>query len=82
MTRMLERRFLKGVAVAVALPRDVAAAIGKAYRTLRSYQERSRPVTLDSARALSRYLRKRARAMLKAADALDRTIKREEERNG
>ena len=82
MTAMLERRFRKALNVAITTPSEVAAAIGKAYRTLRSYQDGTRQVTLDSARAVSRYLRRTARAMLKTADALDRTITREEERHG
>ena len=78
----LERRFLRALQVAIATPSSVAAGIGKAYRTLRSYQDGTRQVTLDSAQALSRYLRKKAKAMLKTADALDRTITKEEERHG
>lgn len=74
---LLERRFRKALKAAKALPKDVAAGIGKSYRTLKSYEEGSRSVTLASARALSRYLRRRARAMLAAANALDRTINQE-----
>lgn len=78
MTLMLERRFRKALTVAIATPSDVAAGIGKAYRTLRSYQDGTRQVTLDSARALSRYLRRKAKAMVKAADALDTVISKQE----
>ena len=68
--------------VAVALPKDVAAGIDRAYRTLKSYRDGTRTVTLESAQGLSRYLRQRGKAMLRAADALDRTITREEEHHG
>jgi hypothetical protein len=78
MAMMLERRFRKTLNAAIATPSDVAAGIGKAYRTLRSYQDGTRQVTLDSSRALSRYLRRKARAMLKAADALDTVISKQE----
>ncbi len=78
MSKALESSFLKALEAAIALPSDVAAGIGKAYRTLQAYRDGSRAVTLDSAKALSRYLRKRAAHMLRAADALDRTITREE----
>ena len=60
---------------------SVAAGIGKSYRTLKSYEEGSRNVTVASARALSRYMRGRAQRMLKAADALDKAINRKEERD-
>ena len=80
MSKALESGFRKALEAAIALPSDVAAGIGKAYRTLQAYRDGSRAVTLDSAGALSRYLRKRAAHMLKAADALDRTITREEAR--
>ncbi len=82
MAKTLERSFRKALKVAIATPSTVAAGIGKAYRTLRSYQDGTRLVTLESAGALSHYLRKRANAMLKAADALDKTITEEEERHG
>ena len=78
----LQNSFRRALKAALALPKDVAAGIGKAYRTLRSYEEGSRNVTVASARALSRYLKGRARSMLKAADALDKAIGREEERDG
>ena len=68
--------------VAVALPKDVAAGIDRAYRTLKSYQDGTRAVTLESAQGLSRYLRQRGKAMLRAADALDTAITREEKRHG
>ena len=80
MSKALESGFRKALEAAIALPSDVAAGIGKAYRTLQAYRDGSRAVTLDSAKALSRYLRKRAAHMLKAADALDRTITKEEEK--
>lgn len=82
MTAMLERSFRKALEVAIATPSDVAVGMGKAYRTLHSYRDGTRQVTLGAARALSRYLRRHARAMLKAADALDAVITRQEERNG
>ncbi len=81
MSKALESGFRKALEAAIALPSDVAAGIGKAYRTLQAYRDGSRAVTLDSAKALSRYLRKRAAQMSKAADALDRTITREEARH-
>lgn len=81
MSKVLERRFPKALEVAIATPSDVAAGMGKAYRTLHSYRDGTRQVTLDSARALSRYLRRHARAMLKAADSLDVIITRQEARN-
>ncbi len=80
MPKALESGFRKALEAAIALPSDVAAGIGKAYRTLQAYRDGSRAVTLDSAKALSRHLRKRAAHMLKAADALDRTITKEEEK--
>ena len=80
MSKALESGFRKALEAAIALPSDVAAGMGKAYRTLQSYRDGSRSVTLDSAKALSRYVRKRANQMLKAADALDRTITKEEAR--
>ena len=81
MPKTLEGGFLKALDAAIALPRDVAAGIGKAYRTLHAYRDGSRAVTLDSAKALSRYLRKRAGQILKATDALDGIITREEARH-
>ncbi len=81
MSKALESGFLKALEAAIALPSDVAAGMGKAYRTLQSYRDGSRSVTLDSAKALSRYVRKRANQMLKGADALDRAITREEARD-
>ena len=81
MSRRLESNFLKALEVAIATPSDVAEGMGKAYRTLRSYQDGSRRVTLDAVKRLSRYLRRQAKAMLKAADKLDSLIKREEDRN-
>ena len=81
MPKALESGFRKALEAAIALPSDVAAGMGKAYRTLQSYRDGSRFVTVDSAKALSRYVRKRANQMLKAADALDRTITREEARH-
>ncbi len=80
MPKALESSFLKALEAAIALPSDVAGGIGRAYRTLQSYRDGSRAVTLDSAKALSRYLRKRAAHLRKAADALDRTITKEEEK--
>ena len=80
MSTALESGFRKVLEAAIAHPSDVAAGIGKAYRTLQSYRDGSRSVTLDSAKALSHYVRKRANRMLKAADALERTITREEAR--
>jgi hypothetical protein len=82
MNKRLERSFLKALEAAIATPSDVAAGMGKAYRTLRSYQDGSRRVTLDAAKSLSQYLRRQANAMLKAADKLDSLIEREEDRNG
>ncbi len=81
MPKALESSFLKALEAAIALPSDVAAGIGKAYRTMQSYRDGSRSVTLDSAKGLSHYVRKRANQMLKAADALERTITREEARH-
>ena len=81
MSKALESGFRKALGAAIALPSDVAAGIGKAYRTLQAYREGSRSVTLDSAKALSRYLRRRANQMLRAANALDRTITKEEARH-
>ncbi len=81
MPKALESGFLKALEAAIALPSDVAAGIARAYRTLQAYRDGSRAVTLDSAKALSRYVRKRANQMLKAADALDRAITREEARH-
>ncbi len=80
MSKALESGFRKALDAAITLPSDVAAGMGKAYRTLQSYRDGSRSVTLDSAKALSRYVRKRANQMVKAADALDRTIIKEEEK--
>jgi predicted transcriptional regulator len=68
--------------VAIALNKDVAKALGKSYRTLHSYRDDTRTATLDVAKRLSQYLRERAKAMLKAADALDEVISKQEERNG
>jgi hypothetical protein len=82
MSRTLERRFLAALKVAIAMPRDVAAGMGKAYRTLHSYRDGTRDVTLDAARRLSRFLRRRARALEKAADALDDIISKEEGQDG
>ena len=81
MTIMLERGFRKALKVAIATPSEVAAGIGKAYRTLRSYQDGTRQVTLESARALSQYLRRKGKAMMKAADSLEAIITKQEERN-
>ena len=81
MPKRLEHSFLSALEVAIATPSDVAAGMGKAYRTLRSYQDGSRRVTLDAVKRLSRYLRRQAKAMLRAADRLDTLIKREEDRN-
>ena len=81
MPKALESGFRKALEAAIALPSDVAAGMGKAYRTLQSYRDGSRFVTVDSAKALSRYVRKRANQMLKAADTLERTITREEARH-
>ena len=81
MPKALESGFRKALEAAIALPSEVAAGIGKAYRTLKAYQDGSRAVTLDSAKAMSRYLRNRAHQMLRAASALDRTIIREEARH-
>ena len=81
MSVALENSFRKALKAVMALPKDVAAGIGKSYRTLKSYEEGSRNVTVASARALSRYLRGRALRMLKAADALDKAINRKEERD-
>ena len=81
MSKALESGFLKALEAAIALPSDVAAGMGKAYRTLQSYRDGSRSVTLDSAKALSRYVRKRADQMFKAADTLERSITREEARD-
>lgn len=65
--------------MAIATPSDVAAGIGRAYRTLKSYRDADRAVTLDAARALSGYLRRKAKEMLNAADALDSAIKKEKD---
>ncbi len=65
----------------MATPSEVANVVGKAYRTLHAYREGTRKVPLEVAKKLSRYLRRRASAMLKAADRLDSHIKREEDRN-
>ena len=81
MSVVLENSFRKALKAAIALPKDVAAGIGKSYRTLKSYEEGSRNVTVASARALSQYLRGRAQRMLKAVDALDKAIDRKEERD-
>ncbi len=77
----MQRVFQKALDVAIATPSDVAAGIGRAYRTLKSYRDADRAVTLDAAWSLSGYLRRKAKAMLKAADALDRTITKEEVRH-
>ncbi len=81
MSKALESGFRKGLEAAISLPSDVSAGMGKAYRTLQSYRDGSRSVTIDSAKALSRYMRKRANQMLKAADALEQTITKEEARH-
>ena len=81
MSRRLQRVFQKALGVAIATPSDVAAGIDRAYRTLKSYRDADRAVTVDAANALSGYLRRKAREMLKAADVLDRTITREEARH-
>ena len=80
MSKRLQQAFRRAVDVAIAMPSHVAAGIGKAYRTLKAYQGGTRAVTLDAARALSRYLRRRAKQMLKVADALDSAIRKEEQR--
>ncbi len=77
MTNRLQQVFQKALDVSVATPSDVAAGIGRAYRTLKSYRDSDRAVTLDAARALSGYLRRKAREMLKAADTIDSVIKKE-----
>ena len=64
MTKDLERAFLRGLKLAIAMPSHVADGVGKAYRTLRAYQEGSRPVTADAAHGLVKYLRRQAGAML------------------
>ena len=81
MSKLIERRFRAALRVAVALHKDIAAALGKSYRTLHSYRDDTRTVTVDVAKRLSLYLRRQAEAMLRAADALDDAITREEERN-
>ena len=81
MTKDLERAFLRGLKLAIAMPSNVADGVGKAYRTLRAYQEGSRQVTADAAHAMVKYLRRRAGAMLKAADVLERVITKQEERD-
>lgn len=80
MTKRLQQVFQKALNVAIATPSDVAAGIGRAYRTLKSYRDGDRAVTLDAARALSGYLRRKAKAMLKAADAIDSVTKKEMEK--
>ena len=77
MSKRLQQAFRRALNVAIAMPRDVSAGIGKAYRTLKAYQDGTRAVTLDAARSLSRYLRRRAKQMLKVADALDSAIRKE-----
>ena len=79
MYRTLERRFLKALKVAIAPPSEVAEGMGKAYRTLQSYRDGTRDVTVDSARGLSAYLRRQAARMLKVAEALDAAIIHQEE---
>lgn len=81
MSVALENSFRRALKAVMTLPKDVAAGIGKSYRTLKSYEEGSRNVTVASARALSRYLRGRAQRMLKAADGLDTATNRKEERD-
>ncbi len=81
MAKDLEQAFLRGLKLAIATPSNVADGVGKAYRTLRAYQEGSRQVTADAAHALVKYLRRQAGAMLKAADALERVITKQEERD-
>lgn len=77
MSNRLQRVFQKALGVAIATPSDVAAGIDRAYRTLKSYRDADRAVTLDAARSLSSYSRRKAREMLKAADAIDSVIKKE-----
>jgi hypothetical protein len=82
MPSSLRTAFQGALSVANATPKDVAAGIGRAYRTLHAYREGSRSVTVDAARGLVRYLRQRARRMQEAADALEATIPTREERDG
>ncbi len=81
MTKDLERAFLRGLNLAIAMPSNVADGVGKAYRTIRAYQDGSRRVTVGAAHALVKYLRRQAGAMLKAADVLERVITKQEERD-
>lgn len=78
MTQRLRAAFLRAVGTAVATLGDVAEGSGIAYRTLHALKLGTRRVSPNAARGLVRYLRRRAKALARAADTLDATISKGE----
>lgn len=82
MGKRLTDRFLAALDAALATLADVAEGTGRHYRTLQSYQRGERRVTVEAARDLVRYLRRRATHLDRAADSLERAADREEDASG
>lgn len=78
MGKRLTTAFLKALRTAKTTLGDVARGTGRGYRTLHAYLKGDRRVTLDAARDLLSYLRRRARELDDAADELERAVRDEE----
>lgn len=81
MEKSLRAPLRKTIELAMDTMEGVAAGMGRTPRLLRFYLRGERRVTPVAARALAAYLRERARAFNKAADALDAAADREEGRS-
>jgi hypothetical protein len=80
MSERLRARYLKALELALASLGDVASATGEHYRTFQARRRGEIRVVPVAARSLARYLRTRARAFMRAADALEAAAQREEKR--
>lgn len=72
----MKRRYLE--AIALVNVSDVARQTGRALRTLRTYMQGSRNVTVPAARELIAYLHSYAHRLTVAADRLEAAMMREE----
>lgn len=76
MTARLDRLVREAIDAAVMTGRELAAAAGVHFVTVTRWRKGSR-VTPASALALARAIRRRAEAMLRRADALERQARKE-----
>ena len=77
MSKELRSAFRRALRLATATQQDVADALGRTARLLRMYVAGSRAVTPEMALRFARWLKRRAGALERAADELERAARKE-----